>query len=263
MSNRLERLEARLEHLIEGTMARLTAGGFSLSSLASQLAQVMEEGLRVDPHGLQHAPDHYAIRGHPETWGAMLGREPRLQELLAAGLRQVAESQDLRMPRPPQVNLEADPAVPPGAFQVVAWHSTHPLERTHALRVVETQESAHLTPEGAYLIIAGENHFPLQAPVVNLGRAAENQVVLTSPYVSRHHAQLRVRHGRYVLFDLGSKGGTIVNGRRVRQHVLRPGDVISMGGIELIYGEDPGPHGKETGPFTPAMRRHPPAKGED
>ncbi len=260
MSNRLARLEARLEQLIEGSLARLTGQGFSLSTLAAQLAQVMEEGLRVDSHGLQHAPDHYLIRTHPQTLQWLLAREPQTQILLAKGLRQVAESQDLRMPRPPEVGLEAAQDIPLGTFQVIAWHSTHPLERTHALRVAENQES-RAAPPGAYLIIGGQHHLPLREPVVNIGRSQENQVVLDSPYVSRHHAQLRARNGRYVLFDLSSKGGTLVNGVRIRQHILRPGDVLTIGPGELIYGEAPPAAAQDTGPFTPLIPRNPSSRG--
>lgn len=56
--------------------------------------------------------------------------------------------------------------------------------------------------------------------------------------VSRTHAQLRAVHGHYVLFDLNSTGGTYVNGQRISQHALKAGDVISLSGVPLIYGED-------------------------
>jgi len=64
--------------------------------------------------------------------------------------------------------------------------------------------------------------------------------------VSRSHAQLRLRFGHYVVYDLGSTAGTFVNGQRIEECVLRPGDVISLGGVPVIYGEDaskgPEPH---------------------
>jgi len=74
--------------------------------------------------------------------------------------------------------------------------------------------------------------------VVNIGRRADNHLVLADPRVSRAHAQIRAIRGQYVLFDLNSTGGTVVNGRRVRQYTLKPGDVISLSGVPLIYGED-------------------------
>jgi pSer/pThr/pTyr-binding forkhead associated (FHA) protein len=101
------------------------------------------------------------------------------------------------------------------------------------------------------LIIEGRRHFPLDRTVVNVGRRLDNQLILDDPRVSRTHAQLRVREGRYVLFDLGSTSGTIVNGRRVHQHVLRPGDVITIAGTSIVYGEDPGGPPDQTPAYTP------------
>ncbi|MBK6645463.1 MAG: FHA domain-containing protein [Anaerolineales bacterium] len=44
--------------------------------------------------------------------------------------------------------------------------------------------------------------------------------------------------GRFVVFDLNSTGGTFVNGQRTSQSVLYPGDVISLAGVALIFGQD-------------------------
>jgi pSer/pThr/pTyr-binding forkhead associated (FHA) protein len=49
---------------------------------------------------------------------------------------------------------------------------------------------------------------------------------------------LRAIRGRFVVFDLDSAGGTWVNGQRVLQHTLVPGDVISLSGVPLVYGQD-------------------------
>jgi len=79
---------------------------------------------------------------------------------------------------------------------------------------------------------------PLNEAVVNIGRRLENQLVIDDPRVSRNHAQLRAIKGRFVLFDLNSTGGTFVNGQRTSQTVLYPGDVISLAGVALIFGQD-------------------------
>ena len=43
--------------------------------------------------------------------------------------------------------------------------------------------------------------------------------------------------GPYVIFDLQSTGGTTVNGHRVVQQTLTPGDVIALAGVSLVYGK--------------------------
>lgn len=107
-------------------------------------------------------------------------------------------------------------------------------------------------PEDAFVIIDGIRVIPLNQAIVNIGRRIENILVVDDPRVSRTHAQLRAINGRYIIFDLNSTGGTFVNGKRVNQSVLYPGDVISLAGAELIYGQNnppPRPDLKETLPL--------------
>jgi len=67
----------------------------------------------------------------------------------------------------------------------------------------------------------------LESDVVTIGRWSENDIVLPDREVSRHHAQIRQDSGQYVLVDLGSKNGTLINGVRAeRAIVLRDGDEI-------------------------------------
>ena len=102
------------------------------------------------------------------------------------------------------------------------------------------------------MIIDGIRVIPLNQVIVNIGRRIENTLVVDDPRVSRTHAQLRAINGRYIIFDLNSTGGTLVNGKRVNQCVLYPGDVISLAGAELIYGQKnppPRPDLKETLPL--------------
>jgi pSer/pThr/pTyr-binding forkhead associated (FHA) protein len=107
-------------------------------------------------------------------------------------------------------------------------------------------------PEDAYFLIEGVKVIQLTQAVINIGRRVENNLVLEDPRVSRNHAQLRAINGRYVLFDLNSTGGTFLNGTQTTQAVLHPGDVVSLGGVTLVYGQKnppPRPDLKETEPF--------------
>jgi pSer/pThr/pTyr-binding forkhead associated (FHA) protein len=65
---------------------------------------------------------------------------------------------------------------------------------------------------------------------LRLGRAADNDMVVRDPTVSRHHAELLgdPAHG-YQIVDLGSRNGTFVNGRRVERAQVRPSDHIGIG----------------------------------
>jgi ABC-type multidrug transport system ATPase subunit/predicted component of type VI protein secretion system len=67
------------------------------------------------------------------------------------------------------------------------------------------------------------------AQVLRIGRAPENDMVITDLRVSRHHAELRSAGGRYEIVDVGSRSGTYVNGQRVERAVIGPNDIIGIG----------------------------------
>ena len=65
---------------------------------------------------------------------------------------------------------------------------------------------------------------------VTFGRAPTCSVVLDDDDVSREHCRIRPSGDGYVLEDLGSRNGTVVNGRRIEQAVpLHPGDLVVVG----------------------------------
>ena len=68
---------------------------------------------------------------------------------------------------------------------------------------------------------------------LSIGRSPESDVVLSDLEVSRRHAQLRFRDGKWILEDLRSRNGTTVNGVRVGRCELRPGDRLVIGAHEL------------------------------
>ncbi len=71
--------------------------------------------------------------------------------------------------------------------------------------------------------------WPLDKPVLNIGRGADNDLVFPDREVSRHHCRIRREGPEYVLEDLGSKNGTFVNGQRLTApHVLLDGDEIQI-----------------------------------
>jgi phosphoserine phosphatase RsbU/P len=79
------------------------------------------------------------------------------------------------------------------------------------------------SPSGAETRVALE-HLPFR-----MGRHADNELVLRDSRSSRHHAQIVVDKGQYVLEDLGSSYGVSVNGARVERKKLRNSDRIEFG----------------------------------
>ena len=70
--------------------------------------------------------------------------------------------------------------------------------------------------------------------VAFLGRSSECQLVLADDTVSRMHAMIARAGDRFVLTDLESTNGTMVNGRPIKQAQVRAGDRITLGVAELL-----------------------------
>jgi pSer/pThr/pTyr-binding forkhead associated (FHA) protein len=73
---------------------------------------------------------------------------------------------------------------------------------------------------------------------VVIGRSRDCDVVIADPNVSRRHAELRRGEHGWSVVDLGSTNGVKVNGRRVSDSRLRPGDQITIGVTDLTFELD-------------------------
>jgi ABC transport system ATP-binding/permease protein len=77
--------------------------------------------------------------------------------------------------------------------------------------------------------------FPIHGTVV-LGRDPANPVALDQDTTaSRRHAQITADGGVYRIQDLGSSNGTYVNGAKVTEQALTPGDEVSVGGTRFRF----------------------------
>jgi pSer/pThr/pTyr-binding forkhead associated (FHA) protein len=74
----------------------------------------------------------------------------------------------------------------------------------------------------------GHADISLDRDVVVVGRHQWCDVRIYSPRVSRRHCRLAPDRGGVLVRDLGSTNGTQINGQRVVEGVLRPGDVLSI-----------------------------------
>jgi Protein of unknown function (DUF3662)/Inner membrane component of T3SS, cytoplasmic domain len=73
-----------------------------------------------------------------------------------------------------------------------------------------------------------------------IGRAPDNEIVLTDSRISRHHGRLQARRGTLVYTDLGSTNGSRVNGIRADEIVLGLGDRLQLGDVVLVVEALPG-----------------------
>ncbi|HUF35900.1 MAG TPA: FHA domain-containing protein [Gemmatimonadales bacterium] len=107
------------------------------------------------------------------------------------------------------------------------------------LRGAATPPSAEAAPIASLLVRSGAfrgKRMPIRAPVVNIGRADYNDVVISEPSVSTTHAKLQRRDDVWVLSDLGSTNGTYVEGEPVTgETALTPGTTLRFGEVAVLF----------------------------
>jgi hypothetical protein len=79
---------------------------------------------------------------------------------------------------------------------------------------------------------------PIPASGLTIGRRPGHTLQITDSSVSGNHAELRVVGGQVLLKDLGSTNGTRVEGQRVQEQRLQPGERLQFGSVELFFGAD-------------------------
>ncbi|MBI3172589.1 MAG: DUF3662 domain-containing protein [Chloroflexi bacterium] len=258
----LNDLEARLQNLIEVRLMSVLPGQSVESRVAQKLAAAMQGTLVRQAEGVDLAPNVYTIIVNPED--ATRWQDPRLLEALIEALKSAGQEAGLQFASSPEITISTNPSHPQNDASVLASHRVESMAETKGMPNENSQapkEADHI-PENAFLIIEGVKVYPLTASVINIGRRMDNQLVIDDPRISRNHAQLRAINGRFVLFDLNSTGGTFVNGQRTSQSVLYPGDVISLAGVALIFGQDNPPQRPDlvdTAPLNPAASDRPTA----
>lgn len=83
----------------------------------------------------------------------------------------------------------------------------------------------------------------LKEPEATVGRDSDCDLTLDDPSVSRHHAKVIGIYGGFFIEDLHSTNGVMLNGRRVSKHMLKDGDCVHIGAIELRFVDNSGTAG--------------------
>lgn len=236
----IARLEAQLERLVEGAFTQLFGKTIRPHDIALQLARAMEDGIesaRMGDDPRPFAPDQYTIHVNPQVADQITQRQPSLTQILSDHMVELAASAGYRLSSHPLIRIVSDPAMTAGRIAVKARHLRSQRESTALMKRVVTP-AVHESPRNPQLLVNGERGISLDQAIINVGRGRDNHIVLDDPTISRHHLQLRLRFGRYTLFDAQSAGGTFVNDVQIKEHRLQSGDVIRIGNTRLIYMED-------------------------
>src|SRR5712671_1643092 len=77
--------------------------------------------------------------------------------------------------------------------------------------------------------------YDLKIDKTTVGRVPDNAFEIAETSVSSHHCEILLRGNDVVVKDLGSTNGTFINGEKIDEAVLKPGQILRLGMIEMRY----------------------------
>lgn len=238
-------------NLFESLARRLVEGAFDRPSTLRRLVHEAARQIAMDIERTSvtnKQANAYSIGFHPDSLDTLMQRSPNLHHFLDDYLHDIALEYDLTPPDRPGIQLIANQVLAPDQVQIRAIQNNVKRQATvQAPALTSGSDRDGVGDSRAFLIQNGRKHIALVQPLITLGRHLDCDIILDDPSTSRQHAQLRWRAGHFIILDLGSKAGTLVNNKPISRHVLQNGDVIRLGNVALVYGEEADAHEHESG----------------
>jgi hypothetical protein len=245
----LRNLEAKLEGLFEGTFSRTFKSKVQPVEIARKLAKEMEDNKSVSI-SRTYVPNQYVVWLSPDDRSQFEGYEDGLKKELSDYLLEHARGEGLALLTRPSIDFQTDERLGLGEFGIQAMlvrppederpeMTPEPAEFGHTMVYSVDREARRIEPPagstGRAMLVGHGKRTVLSGNRVVIGRSRDCDVTLDDPNVSRRHAELRREGGAWVVADLGSTNGVKINGRRVNEHPLAPGDEITLGLERLVY----------------------------
>jgi hypothetical protein len=214
----LQSLERRLERMVEGVFRR-SRGSIRPIELGRRLVREMDDNRTVDVKGRRMVPNDFTVLLNPSDHASFSDIETALTTELAEAAREYAREEAYHFIGPVHVGLSVDNDLKTGRFGIVA----------------QLKQAPGGVGAGSLVLPSGER-VSLGEHTTTVGRLPESTITIDDGNVSREHARIAPGSNGYVVTDLGSTNGTLVNGVRiVGQQLLADGDIVSFGSTHLRF----------------------------
>jgi hypothetical protein len=243
----LRNIESKLEGLFQGTFSRTFKSKVQPVEIARKLAKEMQDNKTVSI-SRTYVPNQYLVYLSGQDREQFEGYEDGVLKELSDYLLEQARSDGLALITRPTVEFRTDDRLSLGEFGIQAMLVRPPEDEHaepeqadfgHTMVYSVDREARRLeappVADGRALLVGGGKRTVLSGSRFLIGRSRDCDLMLDDPNVSRRHAELRKEHGAWIVADLASTNGVKVNGRRVAEQPLNPGDEITVGLEQLRF----------------------------
>ena len=250
----LKGIEKRMDSLVEGVFGRAFRRQIHPVEIAKGIAKQMDEG-RMASISRTYAPNDFTVHLSPADAESMQAFQSALRDELIQYASTHARSRDYHLMTPPKIHFETEETLRFGEFGVTAKltggdgprEKGAPQDTSGQTRIFKTEETSGGEPEGTAAISADEARqhglareiaevvledgtYPLEgAGPWTVGRSQENDITVNDPNVSRRHARISRADDGYVVEDLGSTNGTLLDGAPIDRERIDGGDELTFG----------------------------------
>jgi pSer/pThr/pTyr-binding forkhead associated (FHA) protein len=226
---------------MEGSIGRLFRSPIQPAEIGRKLERAMV-GNQVVSVDATLVPNDYRVAMHPEDMVLFVDYVSALSRQMESWLTELVHERGFSLVDRMRVQITGDESIPRRAIQVTAAIADRPdlnrerqeaLQRTEVYRVIRQTTGV---PPLRIRFLGGsqrDREVLIRKPVTTVGRALDNDIVLDSGDVSRHHARFEYANEEMRLLDLQSTNGTRVNGKRIQTHPVRPGDEVTFGTLSV------------------------------
>ena len=247
----LRNLEAKLEGLVGGAFSRAFKSRVQPVEIARKLAKEMQDNKTVSI-SRTYVPNHYTVYLSPQDREQFEGYEDGVKKELSDYLLETARREGLALITRPTIDFETDDRLALGEFGIQTQLVGAPEDEVpdqppeapsagdfgHTMVYSPDRDARPLAPPppaGRALLVGDGKRVVLSGSRILIGRSRDCDFTLEDPNASRRHAELRNEGGHWIVSDLGSTNGVKVNGRKVEEAALQPGDELSFGLAQLTF----------------------------
>jgi hypothetical protein len=247
-------VESAVRGIVQGTVQRIIPASIQEQEVLDALRQEMSDHAYYD-QGRQIAPHRLLARFNPHDLAALNARSPALDERLALDLKRIANDQGYLLKGALKVTFASDPRVGSGRIvcavladdarvaqpvgAAAGSDATQTMEAGVIAAPAPQSEDPNIQIPAAWLTLLQPSRgqpMRLDRQKIRIGRHNTNDIIVNERRVSRFHAEVKYERGQFVLYDLSSINGVMVNGAHVNRPVtLQDRDIISVCGYEFIF----------------------------
>lgn len=241
--NRLDKFEGFFQRIMEESVGRIFRTPVQPAEIGRRIERAMESNQVISVEGVI-VPNDYQVVMNPQDMVVFADFVPSLCRQMEEWLVDLAADRGYGFVDHVRVQINGDDNVGRRSIYVDASIIELPdydrsaqdeIQRTEVMRVIESTGSV---PPKLLRFVEGPHvgdAVIMRRQMLTIGRALDNDVVVDSAEVSRHHARVEHRDGGFWIVDLGSTNGTSVNGGQIDEHELQHGDRMTLGNVVLEF----------------------------